>query len=1292
MADFKLGRIKFKWRGNWATSTAYLIDDVIKYGGNTYVCIQNHTAPANENLFYTSPGTYTDYWSLQAESLFFKGTYADATWYKLNDLVSYGGKQYRVTTAHTSSSAVLNQANFQQYIDGVTFRGDYTENTQYRLNDIVKYGGRQYRCTTEHTSAAKVGSPATAVLNTSNFTLFIDGLDFKGDWQSSVYYKVNDVVKYGAFQYKCITAHTSSSSFATANFTVYSEGLQFEDSYDVSTVFQDGDVVTYGGYSYVFVSSTPQSGVTPVDGSVWNLLNPGFNALGNYSHGTTYKTGDVVKYGGYSMVAITDSTSERPFTTGTATVDGKWKTLSQGFEWKGSYNAGTTYLIGEVVEYSSSSYVAVVDIILGVTPGTDAAKWQLLAQGSTNNVLTTRGDIVVRDVTQTTRLPIGVAGSILTTDGTDVLWSNAEVANVKWVSNSGSDSNPGTQTLPYKTINYALKQTTSGDIIEIENIAGGSGGTPGTYDVVQASSTGSGTGFAARVILDGTSTPLVTITDGGTGHAEGDTITISGVGSPTASTNITLDAKSVSVGDVLYVKNGVYKENLPMQVPAGVTLRGESLRGTEVQPASGTGTQIATVTQSGGVGGTAGTYNYVHQTSTSGTGNGIVVNVVQDGSSAPTVTVYHGGYHYAVADTITIAAANIGNPGSALTLTVASLENNNASNMLLVNNQTNVTLFTFKGLTGTPTGGGVSTQNPAVVSLDPEGAILTASPYIQDCTSINAGATGIQIDGNLHANLGTSGNKSILANDFTQINSDGVGVHAIGTGRGEMVSVFTYYCDKSYFAESGGFIRGLNCSSAYGEQGAVADGSAVDETSVVVQTRGEQLLYQPATISTASTSDIAGAITTNGSGTATVTGNTSGATATFFRYQVSKDTLYIENRTGNFQQGETITITKEDSSTFTVDLSASVGDSSAAQIGQINALIAIKSTDGTLSSATAIPVGANIRFAGDSTYFRVGAVTETNTLNETALVRLTLALGSGEAVAEGTTTTVTNEFSNVRLTGHDFLDIGTGGFADTNYPDAVGATQAPEQDDEVTETNGGRVYFSSTDQNGDFRVGDLFRIQQATGTATLNADAFDLSGLSELQLGSIGAEIGATINEFSTDETLGGNSTESVPTERAVLGYLTRDKAGTGAWVPPTGTTAQRPTGGALYTGAIRYNETLVTWEGYNGTQWTGLGGGNPWASIDNTDSPYAIAANDRVFVDTSGGAVTVTLPGSPLTGDQIRVLDLAATFDTNNLTLARNGLKIMGDTADLVVSTENASIGLVYTGATYGWKLIENF
>src|SRR6056300_1767617 len=305
-------------------------------------------------------------------------------------------------------------------------------------------------------------------------------------------------------------------------------------------------------------------------------------------------------------------------------------------------------------------------------------------------------------------------------------------------------------------------------------------------------------------------------------------------------------------------------------------------------------------------------------------------------------------------------------------------------------------------------------------------------------------------------------------------------------------------------------------------------------------------------------------------------------------------------------------------------------------------------------------------------------------------IRLTESVTTARAIENNTVGNITQNFSNVRLTGHDFLDIGTGGFADTNYPDVP--NQAPDQEDEVTETNGGRVYFSSTDQNGDFRVGDLFRIQQATGIATLNADAFDLSGLSELQLGSIGAELGATINEFSTDETLGGDANTAVPTERAVRGYLTRDKAGTGAWVPPTGTTAERPTGGDLYTGAIRYNSSLVTWEGYNGSQWTGLGGGNPWQTFTADGSTaLTVAANDRYFIDTTAAAQTVTLPASPLVGDQLSFIDLAGTFDTNNLTLARNSLKIMGLTADMTVSTDDAGLALVYTGATYGWKLITN-
>jgi hypothetical protein len=1186
MADFVLGRLKFKWRGDWAVSTAYLIDDIVKYGGNTYVVTENHTSQSTIANFYTD-------------------------------------------------------------------------------------------------------------LTAAKYSLHTEGLFFKGDWVGSTFYKLNDLVKYGAYQYRCILQHTSAGSFAIgSNWQVFTEGLQWEDSYNAGTTYQDGDVVSYGGYVYVYVNATPSSGNTPTDNSFWDIVTTGFKPTGTYNFATTYKTGDFVNYGGNSYVANANHSGQYPAVQATGAVNSSyWNLVTTGFNYRSTYSSVTTYNIGDVVRYVSSSYVQLKDRQLNVEPGTDATVWQLLAQGDTGAVLTTRGDLLYQDASQSARLPIGISGSVLTTSGTEPVWSNAEGANVIYVANTGSNSNPGTQFLPYLTISKALSEATSGDVLTFSTVTGGTGGVAGTYDITQTSTTGSGIGTTARVVILGdSSTPSVTIINGGSGHAVGNVISFSNAGSQLGgNTTITITVVSVSIGDVVFIKNGVYRETLPLRVKSGVTLQGESLRGTEIRPATGNSTQAKTISFSSTVAGaTNGTYKYKHPTTSSGSGAGLVVNVTIAGNVVSAVNIYHGGYGYATGNIVTLTNAAIGAGGSGtLTIQIDSLELNNAANMFLVNNQTNIVQMSMKGLSGTPVAG--ATGRAAVVSLDPEGPITTTSPYIQNCTSVNDNATGIQIDGLLHS----SGNKSILANDFTQINSDGIGVHALGGGRGEMVSVFTYYCAKSYYATEGGFIRGLNCSSAYGEKGAEADGTLAAEIPVSVNSRGELLEYNPTTFGGAATeSDIQDVIATQGVGTATVRGNSSNATATIFRTNISLDYLHIENRSGNFIKGEIVTITKENSTTFTVNLNATFGandSSTVAQSGQIGPLIAVDSSDGTLSNANIIRVGSNVVFAGDTNkYYRVSLVSETNTGNQQALIRLTESVTTLRAIANNTVGNITTNFSNVRLTGHDFLDIGTGGFADTNYPGLF--NQPASQEDEVEELNGGRVYFSSTDQNGDFRVGDLFRIQQATGIATLNADAFDLSGLSELQLGSIGAELGATINEFSTDETLGNDSNQAVPTERAVKGYLTRDQAGTGAWVPPTGTTAQRPTGGDLYTGAIRYNASLVTWEGYNGSQWTGLGGGNPWQTFTADGSTgLNIAANDRYFVNTSGGAATITLPASPLVGDQISILDLASTFDTNNCTLARNGNKIMGLTENLVLNVEDEAITLVYTGATYGWKLTTN-
>jgi len=88
--------------------------------------------------------------------------------------------------------------------------------------------------------------------------------------------------------------------------------------------------------------------------------------------------------------------------------------------------------------------------------------------------------------------------------------------------------------------------------------------------------------------------------------------------------------------------------------------------------------------------------------------------------------------------------------------------------------------------------------------------------------------------------------------------------------------------------------------------------------------------------------------------------------------------------------------------------------------------------------------------------------------------------------------------------------------------------------------------------------------------------------------------------------------------------------------------------------------------------------------------SNATMSASNGYFVDTSGGAKTMTLPSSATLGDTIRINDLAGSFSTNNLTVARNGHKIQGIADNLLVDVDQSSFGLVYSNSTYGWKVLE--
>ena len=94
------------------------------------------------------------------------------------------------------------------------------------------------------------------------------------------------------------------------------------------------------------------------------------------------------------------------------------------------------------------------------------------------------------------------------------------------------------------------------------------------------------------------------------------------------------------------------------------------------------------------------------------------------------------------------------------------------------------------------------------------------------------------------------------------------------------------------------------------------------------------------------------------------------------------------------------------------------------------------------------------------------------------------------------------------------------------------------------------------------------------------------------------------------------------------------------------------------------------------------------WQSVvtaDGSTGTTAVAGNGY-FIDTTSATHTLTLPASATIGDFIAIKDYAGTFNTNNLTIARNGHNIQGVANDSLITTNRASLVLVYVDSTKGW------
>lgn len=316
------------------------------------------------------------------------------------------------------------------------WKGQWTASATYVKDDIVRHGGKSYVCVQGHVAGATLYS------DSAKWELMNDGFEWKNEYTSSTYYKVNDIVAYGGSTYICTNAHTAGALLNPSYWDVFAKGVEVEESWDSEAEYQLGDVVSYGGYTYYALEAN--SDVVPTsDVEVWRPFVEGLNNRGAWiasgSGVQPYKTGDLVRYGGNQYLCIADATTENPYDTD------HWEVFSEGFAWQQNWTSGTSYKINEAVKFGTSTYICIQAHTASGSNSPDVDTeheyWDTLADGSASAVVTVRGDIIYRDESGAQRLPIGELGPehtdhegevkqvqpvlVVNADGTEPEWSKA---------------------------------------------------------------------------------------------------------------------------------------------------------------------------------------------------------------------------------------------------------------------------------------------------------------------------------------------------------------------------------------------------------------------------------------------------------------------------------------------------------------------------------------------------------------------------------------------------------------------------------------------------------------------------------------------------------------------------------------------------------------------------------------------------------------------------------------------------------------------------------------------------
>jgi len=966
------------------------------------------------------------------------------------------------------------------------WRGDWAVSTAYVIDDVVSIGGNVYVCVVNHTSAATADLWYSTDFNigTPRWELMVSGVDSVGIFTSGTYYGPNDVVAYGGVLYRVLTPHVGSA-FTNSYFTPYVEGFGNVTNFSVSVDYKQRDLVAYSGNVYLASTAISASSTYPNVNDDWDLMVTGISTTGiaTYSNAVPYSQGTVVTYGGDTYIAIASSVTAGIVPDGDDASADNWSIISRGLRNQGAWSTSTTYYRNDVVTYTSSSYVGIATLTVGEQPDTSPTAWQQLSAGAGGAVLVDRGDLLTRSASAPTRIGLGSTGMVLLSDGLDPVWNYfGQQKDNYYVGYDGSDTDGDGKTLEtaWRTIGYAVTNVGSNACINVmagtyaENLPIT---VPADVDIIGASQRQ----CFVQPATAGMGTTTMFFLSNNTLIKD---LTVRGL-CGYAKTNDTQHAiLGVIPGEV-----GCYfmlNPNSPITTKSPYISDVSCFSGPAISARVGfpanTGSAIgAYIDGDVHVGaGVTGNQSMVMDAYTCINDEGVGIWVDNLGKAElVSCFTYFCDFGYVSNDGGIIRSLNGNNSYGQFALSsfnTSPLETPKGA--YVIGERLNLVAQTLTGsisLGQTITGetsGAVGFVIDDQTAADPP-FVLFEYDYLSGSNPLVGFSTSEMVT------FGTPGvgeTARLAASDAAQ-GTRGFLVHVGGLTEEPQPRGVIQFGDTKY---SG---IGSDGAQTYGF-GPTAIGVGTDSNAYTLSAVTDYVAGTFGVVGTYNTTQLA--LGANGTYTnVPVTGNQSGG-GTFLTVSVGS-TGYVESivpTTGgaNYVEGEMITID-----------------------------------------------GANIGGLA-------GAAVTANVWPDFGTATLRLAEEKTVAADTKQKSTIVYDYSQIRVTGHDFLDIGIGGTAASRYP--LKPNTQPIEGNQINEYAPARIFFVTSDQDGNFRVGNYFRVDQATGSATLNASAFNLSGLTELRLGSLGGQIGVAIQEFSADGTLSGNSDSAVPTEKAVKTYV----------------------------------------------------------------------------------------------------------------------------------------------------------